>query len=326
MKIIASTCDGTGTGSGFLLPGGMIATVAHVIAGAVSIAVASGDTTVSAEVVGIATDQDLALLRPARTLSGHTFSFVAADTQVGAQVAALGYPLGEPLTLTTGTISGLNRKIPIDGRTRTDLIQTDVSINPGNSGGPLITSSGTVVGLVDAMRTEAAGIGYAISARSAEAAFAQWEEEPQPQAKGDCTSPLGPETDPDPGIGGPAPGNEVASMANTLSMYFLAINTGDYAAAYAQLDPQTHPTASFEDFAAGVSTSFDFDFQLGQVTVVGPNLADVPLSFTSIQDPSKGPDGEACTNWSLDYTMVLFGDQWLIQSARPAAGSGHTPC
>ena len=50
-------------------------------------------------------------------------------------------------TMTTGVISGVNRKVDLTNsygtKTKTmTLIQTDSSINPGNSGGPLINMAG----------------------------------------------------------------------------------------------------------------------------------------------------------------------------------------
>jgi S1-C subfamily serine protease len=64
LRIVASTCGGTGIGSGFLLPSGMVATVAHVVSGAVSVAIMGNGETTAATIVGYDSTRDLALLQP----------------------------------------------------------------------------------------------------------------------------------------------------------------------------------------------------------------------------------------------------------------------
>lgn len=87
---------------------------------------------------------------------------------VGQKTLAIGSPLGLNHSLTTGSISALERKIrghsgiSIDG-----MIQTDASINPGNSGGALLDSQGRLIGintlLFNASGAQAsAGLGFAI--------------------------------------------------------------------------------------------------------------------------------------------------------------------
>ena len=326
VKITASTCDGTGEGSGFLLPSGMIATAAHVVDGAVAVAVTDGKTTSSAVIVGYDAARDLALLRPASKIPGRPLSFDTRALPVGSSVAALGYPLNQPLTLTTGTVSGLDRTIPIDGTARRDLIETDASINPGNSGGPLITTSGSVAGLVDAKNTAASGIGYAVNGKLAGQELAAWQTDPQSQPAGTCQNALGPPAASAPSIHGPASGTDVTGIATTFAAYFQDINTGDYPAAYALLDANAQAQTSLQQFTDGASTSYDFNFTLGTITTQPDGTDEVPLSFTSVQDAAYGPNGDTCDNWTLDYTMINNGGTWLIDSAAGQGGSTHTTC
>jgi serine protease Do len=325
LKIIASTCYGTGEGSGILLPSGMVATVAHVVDGAVAVGVTSGGTTTSATVVGYDGARDLALLKPATPLRGHALTFDASVAPVGSPVAALGYPLDQPLTLTTGAISGLARTIAIDGVNRNDLIETDTSINPGNSGGPLITSAGSVVGLVDAKNVTAAGIGYAVDGAVAAKELAAWEADPQPQPQGSCQSPLGPSVTSGPSVSGPSGANS-AGITSTLTSYFNDINDGNYAGAFALLDPQAQSQTSLSQFAQGDATSYDFNISVGAVTGLPDGDAMVPVEFTSIQDSADGPNGDTCDNWTLNYTMVNSTGTWLIDSATGQNGVTHTTC
>ena len=72
----------------------------------------------------------------------------SAHLVVGAPVAAIGSPFGEPQSLSVGVISALDRTI--DSLTSfeiDDAIQTDAAINHGNSGGPLVDATGRVLGI-----------------------------------------------------------------------------------------------------------------------------------------------------------------------------------
>lgn len=69
---------------------------------------------------------------------------------VGDSVVAIGNPLGElTFSLTSGSVSALNRKVTINNTAMT-LIQTDCAINSGNSGGALFNSHGEVIGITNA--------------------------------------------------------------------------------------------------------------------------------------------------------------------------------
>jgi hypothetical protein len=44
----------------------------------------------------------------------------------------------------------------------------------------------------------------------------------------------------------------------------------------------------------------------------------VALASTSLQAPDKGPKGNTCDNWTLEYTMVQSGvSSWLIDATQP---------
>ena len=158
-----------GSGSGFVWDeSGHIVTNYHVVQGAASAKVTLGETEHDAVTVGVAPDQDLAVLeiRTARANLTPIVIGTSADLQVGQKVFAIGNPFGLDHTLTTGIVSALGRTIqsvtnrPIDG-----AIQTDAAINPGNSGGPLLDSAGRLIGINTAIYSPSgasAGIGFAV--------------------------------------------------------------------------------------------------------------------------------------------------------------------
>jgi S1-C subfamily serine protease len=159
-----------GTGSGFVWDDdGHVVTNFHVIANASAVQVTLQDQTVlPAELVGVAPEKDLAVLRiraPREKLRPIPIG-TSHDLQVGQRVLAIGNPFGLDQTLTTGVVSALGRSITsVAGRRIENVVQTDAAINPGNSGGPLLDSSGRLIGVNTAIQSPSgasAGIGFAV--------------------------------------------------------------------------------------------------------------------------------------------------------------------
>ena len=160
----------SGAGSGFVWDErGHIVTNFHVLEGASSARVTLFDqTTWEAQVVGVAPEKDLAVLRI--DVANHQLAPIplgtSRDLRVGQAVFAIGNPFGLDQTLTTGVISALGREIESVARIPIrDVIQTDAAINPGNSGGPLLDSGGRLIGVNTAIYSPSgtyAGIGFAI--------------------------------------------------------------------------------------------------------------------------------------------------------------------
>ena len=159
-----------GTGSGFVWDEyGHVVTNAHVLEGAQAAQVTLADrSTWDAELVGAASEKDLAVLRiqaPPERLPPVVIGS-SSDLRVGQGVYAIGNPFGLDQTLTSGLISALGREIESPSRVPIrDVIQTDAAINPGNSGGPLLDSSGRLIGVNAAIYSPSgasAGIGFAI--------------------------------------------------------------------------------------------------------------------------------------------------------------------
>lgn len=159
-----------GAGSGFIWnENGLIVTNFHVIAGADKLTVTIADLgDFQADVVGVAPERDLAVLRLTDPPEGLTTLPLgdSSELAVGRKVLAIGNPFGLDTTLTVGIVSALDRQIqsPSNRRIR-GVIQTDAAINPGNSGGPLLNSLGQLIGVNTAIYSPSgasAGIGFAI--------------------------------------------------------------------------------------------------------------------------------------------------------------------
>ena len=160
-----------GAGSGFIwdADSGLVVTNYHVVAGADRLTITLEDEQAfQAEVVGLAPERDLAVLRMMDPPDNLTELPVgdSSELSVGRKVMAIGNPFGLDTTLTVGVVSALDREIQSpSNRTIRGVIQTDAAINPGNSGGPLLNSLGQLVGVNTAIYSPSggsAGIGFAI--------------------------------------------------------------------------------------------------------------------------------------------------------------------
>ena len=139
------------SGSGFIIdPSGLAVTNNHVVTGAGLMEVwIGGDTTKSynARVVGVSECSDLALI----DLEGEGYPYLdwrEGPINVGLEVYAAGYPLGEPeFTMTRGIISKEDAFGDSPFASVNYVVGHDATVNPGNSGGPLIDENAGVVGI-----------------------------------------------------------------------------------------------------------------------------------------------------------------------------------
>ena len=154
--------SGEGVGTGFVIdPSGLVATSLHVVGETqpVTARLASGETV---EVLGLhAFDRhaDLAILRvaatnlPALTLGDDT------SLATGAEVVAMGNPLGLENSVVAGVLSGRRTFDEIE------MLQLAIPIEPGNSGGPLVDRSGVVQGIINAKSLLTQNLGFATPVR-----------------------------------------------------------------------------------------------------------------------------------------------------------------
>lgn len=174
-----------GSGTGIFLEEGYILTNAHVVEGASEVRVsapgAAGEG-VLATFVGFSPCEDLALYKTdnATELSDLRAARLGTtnNLQLGQDVIALGYPLGEQVgikpSVTQGIISQLDALFP--GFPMRNLIQTDAAINHGNSGGPLVNRRGEVIGINTLGYNDSQNINYAIGINKAQEVMAALKE------------------------------------------------------------------------------------------------------------------------------------------------------
>lgn len=160
VRIRTLGCHQFGTGSGFVLPGGIVVTNRHVVAEPREVTVNTWDgRTIDAEVAGVATDSDLAILRLADDAGLPQAELRTSPVDPGEQIVVVGYPGGGPSTVSPGKVRGM-----VDGEVfgeAADVLQVDAPIRQGNSGGPVLDRQGRVVGIVFALDTSS-GLGFAV--------------------------------------------------------------------------------------------------------------------------------------------------------------------
>ena len=168
----------TAEGSGVIISeDGYILTNSHVIsssssssyyelgdATSIKVYLYNDETPYTATIVGKDEQSDLAVVKIEK--DGLTAAELgdSSSIQVGEWCMAIGNPLGMKSSVTTGTISAVNREVTEEDGQVLNVIQTCAAINSGNSGGALVNSQGQVIGIntMKASGTGIEGVGFAI--------------------------------------------------------------------------------------------------------------------------------------------------------------------
>ncbi len=158
--------DAVGEGSGVIYSAdGYIITNYHVVSAAVEYTSGFGggssnsvievylpsdpETAQPATLIGYDVSADLAVLKIEKTGLMPIEIGDSEQLKVGDTAIAIGNPGGLEFmgSVSSGIISGLNRKLQTESGTEMNLIQTDAAINPGNSGGALVDQQGRLIGI-----------------------------------------------------------------------------------------------------------------------------------------------------------------------------------
>lgn len=164
-----------GFGSGVVLSSdGYIMTNAHVVKDSNDFEIELFDRRrFSAKIVGVDAESDLAVLKiEANNLLVATWGDSEA-IEVGSIVWAIGSPYEFTQTVTSGILSGKDRRGDLHHR-KQSLLQTDAAVNPGNSGGPLVDIQGRVIGINTSIYGKTfQGISFAVPSSTAKFVFEQ---------------------------------------------------------------------------------------------------------------------------------------------------------
>jgi S1-C subfamily serine protease len=151
VRITATACGLGVEGTGFYVGRTLVATAAHVVAGAHGTEVNGAP----AQVVAFDRRHDVALLRTRVRRA----ALALTSAHAGDSVAILGYPENGPFDARPGRV-GATADVLV-GRTLREVTAISGLVRHGNSGGPIVNVRGEVEGLVFAARIGATG-GYAV--------------------------------------------------------------------------------------------------------------------------------------------------------------------
>ncbi|MCW5560089.1 MAG: trypsin-like peptidase domain-containing protein, partial [Verrucomicrobiae bacterium] len=146
-----------GTGAGFAVEGGLVATCFHVIGEGrgLMLELDGGGETPVVEIAAWDEVHDLALLRPLG-VSLPPLPLADHEPESGTPVLAVGNPMGLSGSVTAGLISGHR---DLEGQR---LLQVAIPIELGNSGGPLLDAGGRVLGLLTYKSAVTDNLGFAV--------------------------------------------------------------------------------------------------------------------------------------------------------------------
>ena len=166
--VVVTTAKGS-LGTGVIVTAtGTVLTANHVVSDGSAVSLTFSDGTKSTATVASSNPTgDVATLTPATLPEVVVPATLGGGVQVGADVVAIGNPLGFTDSTSRGIVSGLDRTANTKVGKFSGLIQFDAAVNPGSSGGPLLNNQGLVVGIVVSLANAAeddsfAGIGFAV--------------------------------------------------------------------------------------------------------------------------------------------------------------------
>jgi peptidyl-prolyl cis-trans isomerase B (cyclophilin B) len=178
VRVDATTPAGKLVGAGIVVGPTLVATVEHLIHGATAITLLRGRKVIgTGTVIGSDPLTDVALIQSDSPLGGFEFKLDTRLPKIGAAVAVLG---GSPVAATPGTVGSVPWSRRIGGVNRQGASRTDALVAPSSSGGPIVTPSGSLVGLADVGTKTADGLAYIVASATAAPLVAGWQGAPQP--------------------------------------------------------------------------------------------------------------------------------------------------
>lgn len=167
-KIINQACGQVKVGSGFQIGTNLVATNAHVVAGAKNPHIQNSKQILTSEVVYVDGDLDFALLKTTG-LKGVSLELNPVIQNDNTTIESVGFSGGGPMQVKSGIIIkqlvARTENIYNDAIVKRPIYEINSSIEMGDSGGPVM-SNGKVIGMAFAESITTPAKGYALMTKS----------------------------------------------------------------------------------------------------------------------------------------------------------------
>jgi S1-C subfamily serine protease len=165
----APSCSRRIEGSGFVYADERVMTNAHVVAGTRNVQVETTKDRLDGKVVVYDPERDLAVIY-VPGLRAPVMPFVRKPAGTGANAVVLGYPLDGPYDAQSARVREVSNITGPDiydsGDVTREIYTIYAKVRSGNSGGPLVSSDGSVLGVIFAAAADDPQTGFALTAAS----------------------------------------------------------------------------------------------------------------------------------------------------------------
>lgn len=299
VRVLATTCEGTGEASGVLTANGTVLTAASAVKQPLSIVIVTPDNRIRrANLLGSSAD-GVAVLRLIGRLDNAPVPLAVTDPDPNAERALIGYTAGG------------KQSIQSIGTTEHPRALSEI-MNAAKLGGPVVDKAGQVVGLVVGDTVPASTIvgvdklrGYVVPNATGITA----------DADRVCARSRGPQT-------GIVPELQVASTPlavdaqKLLGTYLTLENRHDFEGLQALYSKRLAKTLTVDRDRESHQTSYFFGGKLVEVTRSGVDGANARMTFTALFSPNaKGSGGRPCNRLDLRYRLIRESGKLVIDQA-----------
>jgi hypothetical protein len=294
VRVLATTCEGTGEATGVLIGDGLILTAASAIKQSLSVAIETEDGRVRrANPLGSSAD-GVAVLRLIGRLDSEPLPLAPADPDPKAERALLGYTSAGQLT---------SRSV---GTTEQPQALSSV-MNSAKIGGPIVDKSGQVVGLVTGDTVATSTI---VPLEKLTAYVVPKAAGITPEPGGTCERSRGPQSAVIPDLLVASTPLAVESQ-KLLGNYLTLLNRHDFAGlrqqVYTKRLAKAYPESKDRD---SHQTSYFFGARVTEVTRYQTDGANARMTFTVLFSPNaRGAAGQTCNRLDLRYRLIRENGQ-----------------
>ncbi|WP_329479788.1 serine protease [Kribbella sp. NBC_01484] len=299
VRVLGTTCAGTGEGSGALIDGETILTAASAIRQPLSIVIVTPDYRIRrANLLGTSAD-GVAVLRMVGRL-GNTLPLAGTGPDPKADRVLVGYTASAKETMQS--IGSIAKPVVLS-----------TVMNTAELGGPVLDKSGQVIGVVvgdNVKNSRIVGVdklrGYV--ARGSTAITAEL---------GSCRRSRGPQSPVVPELQ-VASTPLAAEAQRLLAGYFTLQNRHDFQAVQSLYSEKLARSLDVERDSKGHQTSYFFIPKVTDVTPTETDGAAARVSLNVLFSPrAKGAEGEACRRLDYKYDLVREGGKLVIDDVDP---------